>query len=209
MHSSPTCLIVALAVAVGGCALFVPGLPPPHGLTGGEHLHVVDDSLLLDIIGPGLHPEDFHRRGFRFDRVLPAGAEVRVADDYVAQREALAPDAWLIGRNPWIYVEVVTSPIPAQRGWKGWIYLGTTGAATAPVAPLADATVTRESRLCPGADSIVPACVVLLRAVTPVRVLGCGGRRVHVELWNVDGLYIHGFVNATQLDRTPCVATKE
>jgi hypothetical protein len=195
-------IALALTVAAGGCFF----LPKAHGLRGGETLHVAEDSYVLEVMGPGLHKED-HRRASR-GRPLPviaAGATVRVAADYQQQRELNAPNAPLVGRNPWILVEVVDSPVAAQRGWKGWIHLETTK--KSPVAPpqLATAALPRASLLCPFADANELACNVNLAAETSVRVLGCSGPRVDVEVWTAQGAYVHGFVNASQFPTSPCL----
>ena len=210
MRPISSLLVVAAAALVPGCLpLLAANAPPPHGLTGGERLHVARDSLLLEMIGPGPRAEDHRVSGFGFQRVVPAGAEVQVTADYVAQRAAAAPDAPLIDRNPWIYVEVIESPVDGQRGWRGWVHLSTTGAALPTAPPLSDAVVTRATRLCPSADSVEQACTIALPATTPVRRLGCDGRRVLVELWAGDGHYAHGYVSSTQLDHPTCDAVKE
>jgi hypothetical protein len=200
----------AVAFSISACALA--GIPPAHGLTGGERLFVVEDSSVLEILGPGLHKDD-HRFRYRghVGPVLPVGAKVEVRADYVQQRAAMAPDASLVDHNPWLYVQVIESPIPAQVGWVGWVHLGTLrregqGAAPA-VAPLGDATVARTSRLCPDGDSDDAACSINLRPEQQVRVLACGAPRARVELWSADGKYINGFINTSQLSGASCGAT--
>lgn len=202
-----TALIVAAAL-LPGCFL-LPG--SAHGLKGGETLYVAEDSQALEVMGPSLNKED-HRRHSR-GRPLPviaAGATVRVARDYEQQREANTNGAALANRNPWILVEVVESPVAAQRGWKGWIHLETTKQQPVKAPALATVELPRTSLLCPHADANEYACNVNLPANTPVRVLGCAGPRVDVELFTGQGLYIHGFVNASQFPTSPCTtASKE
>jgi hypothetical protein len=142
--------------------------------------------------------------------VLPAGAVVHIAADYEQQRALNAPNAPLASRNPWVLVEVSESPVPAQRGWKGWIHLATTAAAAPAHAPaLGNETLPRASLLCPYADAIEAACTVSIPARSTVRVLGCSGPRAHVELWTAEGLYLDGFVSATQLSNPCTTASKE
>jgi hypothetical protein len=181
------------------------GLPPPNGLHGGETLHVSEDSEVLELMGPGLHKED-HRRQSRGRpmQVIAAGATVHVAADYEQQRSLNAPNASLANRNPWILVEVVESPVEAQRGWKGWIHLGTTSKQPTTPPQLTTAVLPRASLMCPDADSDELACNINLAASTSLRVLGCAGQRVQVELFTGDGLYVHGFVNASQFPSSPC-----
>lgn len=205
MHRTP--LVIAAALAVPGCFL----LPKPHGLHGGETLHVTEDSLALEVMGPGLDKEDHRRRGRgRPLPVIAAGATVKVAADYEQRRELDTNGAPLAARNPWILVEVVASPVEAQRGWKGWIHLGTTTTKAVAAPDLANAHLPRASLLCPHADANEHACSINLAANTAVRVLGCHGPRVAVELFTADGLYVHGFVNTTQFSTSPCTtASKE
>jgi hypothetical protein len=195
-------IALALAVTAGGCFL----LPKSHGLKGGETLHIAEDSFVLQVMGDSLRKED-HRRASQ-GRPLPVvavGATVRVAADYQQQRELNAPNAPLVGRNPWILVEVVDSPVAAQRGWKGWIHLDTTKAKPVTAPPTSTTTLPRASLLCPYADANELACNVNLAANTAVRVLGCAGTRVDVELWTDKGAYVHGFVNASQFPASPCL----
>jgi len=203
-----TVLVTAAALGlVPGCFM----LPKPTGLHGGETLHVTEDSLALEVMGPSLDKED-HRRhgGGRPLPVIAAGAKVKVAADYEQQRALNTNGAPLAARNPWILVEVVASPVEAQRGWKGWIHLGTTTQQPVTAPDLANAHLPRASLLCPHADSNELACNVNLVANSAVRVLGCHGPRVAVELFTVDGLYVHGFVNASQFATSPCTtASKE
>ncbi|MBS1123938.1 MAG: hypothetical protein H6Q90_6166 [Deltaproteobacteria bacterium] len=193
---------IALLAMATGC-LF--GLPPPNHLHGGETLHVAEDSEVLEVMGPGLHKED-HRRHSHGQplHVLAAGATVHVAADYEQQRALNAPNAKLADRNPWILVEVIESPVEAQRGWKGWIHLQTTSAQPAPPPAPTIALLPRASLMCPDADSNELACSVNLAASTSLRVLGCAGKRVQVELFTADGLYLHGFVNPSQFPSSPC-----
>jgi hypothetical protein len=195
---------------VTACALV--GLPPDHGLTGGERLFVVEDSSMLEILGPGLGKDDHRRRYLgNLGPVLPAGAKVEVRADYVQMRQAMAPDASMASHNPWLWVQVIESPVPAQVGWVGWVHLGTLrreGQGPAPAAPpLGNATVSRESHLCPSADSIDMACAIQLRPQQEVRVLACGAPRTQVELWSGDGKYTNGFINTSQLSGASCGAT--
>jgi hypothetical protein len=225
-------LAAAVAVAVAAVVLAPPscalvGVPPPHGLTGGERLEVIEDSSLLEIMGPGLGKDD-HRKRYQggLGPVLPAGADVQVTADYVQQRERMAPGAGMVDRNPWILVEVVGSPVPAQVGWRGWSHLRTlrrkqstggsgSGPATSPSATaaatvaLGDATMAREARLCPFAGSDPAACGASLHAGTSVRVLACAGAQIRVELWTGDGRYTNGFVNASQVTGASCAAASK
>lgn len=195
-------LALALAFALApGCFL----LPPAHDLHGGETLYLSEDSLVLEVMGPGLHKEDPRTWSHATPRpVLPAGTVVRVADDYEAQRAANAPDAPLAHHNPWIFVEVVTSPVPAQVGWKGWIHLATTATTPTTPAPVATARIAGATRLCAYADANDLQCPVHLQADAPLRVLGCSATRAEVELWTAEGAYFHGFVNVRQFAVSPC-----
>ena len=199
------CGLVALAYA--GC--FV--LPPPNNLHGGETLYIAEDSQVLEVMGPGLHKEDHRRHSQgRPIPVIAAGATVHVAADYEQQRAQNAPNAPLANRNPWILVEVVDSPAIAQRGWKGWIHLETTTKQPVTAPPLSTADLPRASVLCPHADSNDLTCSVSLKANSAIRVLGCAGLRVQVELFTGEGLYVHGFVNGSQFPSSPCTtASKE
>jgi hypothetical protein len=202
----------ALACLLSACALA--GLPPAHGLTGGERLFVVEDSSVLEILGPGLGKDDYRRRyQGQLGPVLPVGAKVEVRADYVQHRAAMAPDALLAGHNPWLYVQVIESPLPQQVGWVGWVHLGTLrreGQGPAPAAaPLGNATVARESHLCPAAESVVMACAINLRAAQEVRVVACGAPRTQVELWAGDGRYTSGFINTSQLSGASCAPHQE
>ncbi len=207
MHRS-LALCTPLAAALTLTLALAPGcflLPPSHGLRGGETLYLTEDSLVLEVMGPGLHKEDPRKWSQATARpVLPAGAVVRVAGDYEAQRAANAPDASLADRNPWIYVEVVTSPVPAQVAWKGWIHLATTATTPATPAPVATLRTAGATRLCAHVDANDLQCPVHLPANAPVRVLGCSATRAEVELWTVEGAYFHGFLNLRQLPADPC-----
>jgi hypothetical protein len=200
-------LLVPL-VAASACAGL---LPPPNGLHGGEMLYTKEDSLLLEVMGPGLHKED-HRAQSRGQPipVIAAGATLRVAADYEQQRAAMAPNASMADRNPWILVEVVDSPVAPQDGWKGWVNLETT-ARQAPTVPpaLPGQELPRASHLCPLADSNELACNVDLAASVKVRVLGCAGRRVEVELFAGQGAYLHGYVNPSQFPADPCATARK
>jgi hypothetical protein len=55
------------------------------------------------------------------------------------------------------------------------------------------------SVLCPYADSHDETCTLNVPAKTAVRVLGCDARRADVEIFTQRGLYLHGFINASQL----------
>lgn len=194
--------------ALSGCFL-LPG--SSHGLKGGETLYVAEDSEALQVMGPSLNKED-HRKHSRGQplTVVAAGATVRVANDYAQQREANTNGAALAHRNPWILVEVVDSPVAAQRGWKGWIHLATTKQQRVQPPALANAELPRASLLCPYADANELACNLNIPAHTPVRVLGCAGPRVDIEIFTARGLYIHGFVNQGQFTTSPCTtASKE
>jgi hypothetical protein len=200
-----THLLLAL---LPGCFL-LPGTD--HGLRGGETMFVAEDSLALQVMGDTLKKED-HRRLSRGTpaSVIAAGAEVRVASDYQQQRELNTNGAALANRNPWILVEVVASPVAPQRGWKGWIHLDTTSKKRVQAPALSTAELPRASVLCPFADANDMLCNVNLAAHTAVRVLGCAGPRVEVEMFVDKGLYIHGFVNASQFPTAPCTtASKE
>src|SRR5688572_12664178 len=115
---------LALLALLPGCFI-LPG--KDHNIKGGETLYLAEDSQALQVMGDGLHKEDHrkHSRG-RPLTVISQGATVRVAADYKQQREMQTNGAALAHRNPWILVEVVESPVAAQRGWKGWIHLETT-----------------------------------------------------------------------------------
>jgi hypothetical protein len=209
-HPDPTLVRSAMRRYV---ALLLPAclLPPPNHLHGGETLYIAEDSLVLEVMGAGLHKEDHrHQAAGNALPVLPAGATVRVAADYEQRRALDAPNAPLADRNPWVLVDVVDSPAVAQRGWKGWIHLDTTKREPVAAASLGSITVVKPSVLCPWPDANEFQCRVNLRADTPLRVLGCSGARAEVELWTAQGLYIHGFVTTTQFSTAPCaVATKE
>ncbi len=196
------------AALLPGCFL-LPGTS--HGLKGGETLYVAEDSQALQVMGPGLHKENHRTQSHgQALSVIAAGATVRVAADYEQQRELNTNGASLANRNPWILVEVVDSPIAAQRGWKGWIHYETTKKQPVHAPALTNAELPRTSLLCPYADSNDYACNVNLPANTAVRVLGCAGPRVEVELFTQQGLYIDGFVNASQFSTPPCTtASKE
>lgn len=204
MHRSARSRFALVAVQVLGLGL-APGcflLPPANDLHGGETLYLTEDSLVLEVMGPGLHKEDHRKSSAATARpVLPAGAVVHVASDYEKQRALNAPDAPLANHNPWILVEVVASPVPAQVGWKGWIHLGTTASTATTSAPLGNARTDRAARLCAYADANDLQCPVNLGAQTPLRVLGCSANRAEVELWTAEGAYLHGFVNVRQLAR--------
>ena len=201
-------IIATIVALLPGCFL-LPG--SSHGLKGGETLYVAEDSEALQVMGDSLRKED-HRKASRGKplTVIAAGATVRVARDYEQQRELNTNGAPLAHRNPWILVEVVDSPVAAQRGWKGWIHLETTKTQPVTAPPLANAELPRASLLCPYADVNELACNVNLPAGSGVRVVGCSGPRVGVELFTAQGLYIHGFVNASQFSTAPCTtASKE
>jgi len=195
-------LVLVFGLVFGPGCLF--GLPPPNHLHGGETLYIAEDSQVLQVMGPGLHKEDHHRHSHGAPvPVLPKGATVHVAADYEQQRALNAPNASMADRNPWILVEVVDSPVAAQRGWKGWIHLGTTKPQPVPAA-LGTWPLPRPSRLCPDVDSNEVVCTVNLDAESSVRVLGCAGSKVEVELWAQDGFYVHGFINASQFSENFC-----
>jgi hypothetical protein len=180
-------------------------LPPPNNLHGGETLYIGEDSIVLEVMGPGLHKEDHRARSRGAEvPVLPVGATVRVASDYEQRRALDAPGATMADRNPWILVEVVDSPLAPQRGWKGWIHLGTTRRDPVHAASLGTASLAQPSVLCPAPDANDLQCRVHLPAITPLRVLGCTGNHVSVELWTADGLYVHGFVRSSQFSSAPC-----
>lgn len=197
-------LSLASALALSAC---LAGLPPPHGLTGGEELGITHDTPMQQIMGGGLGEVDHLplTRG-KPGSVLPAGARVQVTDDYVERRRLTAPNASLVHRNPWLYVRVTASPIPAQIGWEGWVHLGATSrdAAASRPAPLGAPILARASKLCPAADSPDMACSLGLDPEQLVRVLGCTGQRIHVELWDARGLHVNGFVAARQFSQDPC-----
>lgn len=200
--------IALLAAALGGCSL-LPG--KAHGLHGGETLYVAEDTLALEVMGDSLRKEDHraHGRG-RPLPVIAAGATVRVAADYEQRRDLDTNGAPLAHRNPWILVEVVASPVAPQRGWKGWIHLGATARQPVRAPALSTAELPRASLLCPDADGNEYACNVNLAAHTPVRVVGCAGPRVAIEVFTDRGLYLHGYVNASQFPSPPCTtASKE
>jgi hypothetical protein len=197
--------IVAIALAPG-CFL-LPG--ESHGLKGGETLYVAEDSQALEVMGPSMNKEDHrkHSRGKPL-AVVAAGATVRVAKDYEQQRELNTNGAPLAHRNPWILVEVVASPVVAQRGWKGWIHLETTRKQPTQ-SKFSTTELPRASLLCPWADASELTCNVNLAAKTAVHVIGCSGPRVQVELFTDRGLYIHGFVNASQFPTAPCTTASK
>ena len=200
--------IALAAVALSGCFM-LPG--SSHGLKGGETLYIAEDSQALQVMGDTLKKED-HRKQSRGQplSVIAAGAEVRVARDYEQQRELNTNGAPLASRNPWILVEVVQSPVEAQRGWKGWIHLDTTKHQPVHAAAVANVELPRASLLCPFADANEFSCNVNLPANSPVRVVGCAGPRVQVELFTSQGLYVNGFVNTSQFPTSPCTtASKE
>ena len=194
--------LVLLFVSLGSGCFMLPG--KAHGLRGGETLYVAEDSQALQVMGPTLDKANHRRlsRG-RPASVIAAGATVRVARDYEQQR-SLNTNGSLAHRNPWILVEVVDSPVPAQQGWKGWIHLETTKRQPVRAPALATVELPRASVLCPHPDSNEFQCNVNLAANSGVRVLGCAGPRVEVELFTGDGFYIHGFVNASQFPSPPC-----
>ena len=200
-------LMLAAAI-LPGCFL-LPG--SAHGLKGGETLYVAEDSEVLQVMGDTMKKED-HKKQSRAQplNVLAAGATVRVARDYEQQREMNTNGAALASRNPWILVEVVDSPVAAQRGWKGWIHLETTK--KQPVSARATSTteLPRASLLCPYADAHEYTCTLNIPARTAVRVIGCAGPRADIEIFTARGLYLHGFVNTSQFSTNPCTtASKE
>jgi len=200
--------LIAAAMLLPGC-FALPGTA--HGLKGGETLYLAEDSQALQVMGDTLNKED-HRRHSRGQplTVVAAGATVRVASDYEQQRELNTNGAALANRNPWILVEVVESPVAPQRGWKGWIHLDTTKKQPVKAPAVTNAELPRASLLCPDADASEYACNVNLPAHTAVRVFGCSGPRVAIELFTARGLYIYGFVNASQFPASPCTtASKE
>jgi hypothetical protein len=190
--------IIPAAASCLGC------LPPPNDLHGGESLYVAEDSQLLEVLGTTLAKADHRARlpGTPL-RVLPAGASVRVAADYEQQRSLMAPGATHADQNPWVLVDVVDSSIPRQRGFKGWIHLGTTTSSRGAESPRGMTPLRSDSLLCRDVHASDLTCNIQLPATTRVRVLACAGTRADVELWREDGLYLRGFVRATQLT-TPC-----
>jgi hypothetical protein len=196
------------AALLPGCFL-LPG--SSHGLKGGETLYVAEDSQALQVMGDTLKKEDHRKQSHGQPlSVVAAGATVRVAKDYEQQRELNTNGAALANRNPWILVEVVDSPVSAQRGWKGWIHFETTKKQPVHAPAITNAELPRASLLCPYADANEYTCNLNLPANTAVRVVGCAGPRVQVELFTSQGLYINGFVNASQFSTAPCTtASKE
>jgi hypothetical protein len=79
------------------------------------------------------------------------------------------------------------------------VHLETTKAK--PVSPRATATaeLPQASVLCPYADSHDYTCTLNVPAKTGVRVIGCDAKRADVEIFTQRGLYLHGFINASQL----------
>ena len=201
MQRSP---LVVLALS-GGCFVFAPA----HNLHGGETLYVAEDSPVSQVMGTQTHKVDPRVFGLgRLTPVLATGAAVRVAADYEEQRKRSAPDAPLANRNPWILVEVVDSPIAGQRGWKGWIHVGTTrNARVAPREP--GVGLSRASHVCPLLDANEAMCNVTLAANSVVRVIGCHGPRVELESFTEEGLYVHGFVSASQFPSAPCTTAAQ
>lgn len=198
---------LVLAAGLPGCFL-LPG--SSHGLAGGETLYVAEDSEVLEVMGDTLKKED-HKKHSRATplNVLAAGATVRVARDYEQQREMLTNGAALASRNPWILVEVVASPVAAQRGWKGWIHLDTTKKQPVPARATSTTELPRASLLCPYADSHEYTCTLNIPANTPVRVIGCAGPRADIEIFTARGLYLHGFVNTSQFPSNPCTTASK
>ena len=198
----------ATIAAASGCFL-LPG--SSHGLKGGETLYVAEDSEVLQVMGDTMKKED-HKKQSRATplNVIATGATVRVARDYEQQREMNTNGAPLASRNPWILVEVVDSPVAAQRGWKGWIHLDTTKKQPVEKRATSTAELPRASLLCPYSDAQEMTCTLNVPAKTAVRVIGCAGPRAYIEIFTARGLYLHGYVNTSQFATNPCTtASKE
>lgn len=163
---------IALFLGVGaGCLPRLSTLPPAHDFRGGDQLVAIKDTWMLETMGGVPKPKD-HRRASAPRRRLPvvlAGAQLEIPSDFEQRRNSSAPGATNVEANPWILVNVVHSPMPAQNGWQGWIHVDTVAAPGRAAVESAPKTVglTRAARLCRAADSLAPNCIVQSRPTGP------------------------------------------
>jgi hypothetical protein len=178
---------------------------PPDG----TRMVVIEPSVVsADLSNPQkIDPADAHRHAVFAGWIMAPGVEVELVehtDPIVASAYRQAPMA--VYGNPWIYVRVVSSLVPAQIGRKGWVHKDTLSLNTAP-RPLwvMGARALRPSLVC-DEEPVRPstACSFHAPANTMVQVSACSPRRAHVRFFAKDGRYIQGYVLRSQLSEGAC-----
>jgi hypothetical protein len=153
------------------------------------------------------------RRRFRGEPgwVLAPGAYVR----RVSGEDPRVAQSAQVGKvdpvnHPWIFVEVVESPLAAQEGSAGWVHaddLLQPGEAYPQKLELRDDLLQGEAWLCAQpVRSPEPGklCGIKLHPSLRLRFLGCEEGFAQVELWDPDGKYVAGFVRPEAFVSSPC-----
>jgi hypothetical protein len=142
-------------------------------------------------------------------RVLHAGTVVRRSATDDSEAIASAEPKLEPGSSPWIHVEVSASAELKHVGWRGWVHtralepvVGSAGAPPPP-ADLVPDRLSGAARLCanPGASDY---CPLEVHPSLPLRVAECQPSHAKVELWDLEGIYVVGFLARTEFEHDPC-----
>ncbi|MEL6180533.1 MAG: hypothetical protein AAFS10_16355, partial [Myxococcota bacterium] len=143
-------------------------------------------------------------------RALPGGALVvrqPANDAEAAQTQAKVTDPTL---NPWIFVEVVSSPLQPQKGWRGWLHSEalepSNSSAKAPsrVLNAHSNLLKKTSPLCDRPSLQNANCRIEVDPSLLMRHVRCEGDFIEVEIWDPEGIYLSGFVMRDNFAEDPC-----
>ncbi len=212
-NAAALALALTLSIAALGCPPEPPqttmdDLFPPGQLSVTTRDAIIAASQPVD---PGrLSPEDAFKG--QPGRAIPAGTLLqRVPNTDPRASQTHAAGKINLDTHAWVAFEVTASVHASQIGWFGWVHSGDLTPPTPGFEP-SDATskigmapdrLNNAAWLCPFPNS-GSKCEVEVHPSLPIRLLDCSGDYARISLWDLEGIFVSGFVRRDMFKADPC-----